>query len=585
MTEKIWKDRGEFNKEKVLEYSKKLGISPEVVAILDKRNINLDTFFSSELSLPNALLIKDMEKGVDIAKGFCDRKLKIAVINDYDVDGATSGVIMKEALKVVGGESFVLTPKRTIDGYGMSKRLVDLAKEEGAELIVTTDNGISAFEAISYAKGLGLTVVVTDHHEVHKDKGLDVLPEADAVIDPKRSDSEYPFTDICGAEVALKFSCVLFAKANIDNDVRKKFFRRFTELAAIGTVCDVMPLVEENRSLVKMGLHYLELSQIIGIRQLLRFQEIEPEKITASDIGFRIGPCINAMSRIYDDTDTVLRFFEEKDHIKSKEIAKILFDANEERKNYSESSKKMALKLYDPSLPISIIYIPNENPAVMGIVAGKVKDETGHPTLCLTDIEDGKIKGSGRSTSDYDMFERFSRYEDKYVNFGGHPGAIGITIDKEKLSEVTELINKDAAGMVFKKETLVDLYLSMKYVSDRIILDIDKMEPFGEGNPAPVFCDDTMYLEYAKEMGKDGKFRRLSLCDDYGNKREAVYFGDAGEFDNYISEFFGNPKKEELYNEFVPSHLPVSFLYSPKFNYWNGNRSISFVIKDYMVRG
>ena len=518
---------------------------------------------------------------MDIVKDFCFRKEKIAIINDYDVDGATSGLIMDEAVRTVGADSFILTPKRRVDGYGMSTRLVDEAKARGASLIITTDNGISAFEAVSYAKSLNITVVVTDHHDIHKEGERDVLPDADAVIDAKRSDSQYPFKDICGAEVALKFACVLFARAGIEDALKKKLFRRFTELAAIGTVCDVMPLVEENRTLVKMGLHYMKASQIIGIRQLIREQKIEPDKITAFDIGFRIGPCINAMSRIYDDTDTVLRLFKEKDHLIAKSVAETLSRANEERKASSESSKIVALKLYDPSLPVSILYIPDENPAIMGIVAGKVREETGHPTVCLTDGESGTLKGSGRSPSSYNMFEHFSKFEDRYLSFGGHPGAIGITIDKKRLSEIDKLLNDDAAGMVFKKETIVDLFLSMNNVSERFIYDMEKMEPFGEGNPAPVLCDDTLYLDGVRRIGDNGKFIKLTLS----NGKDAVYFGDADEFDRYMAECFGIPKQQSLYNIQKPSHLPVSFLYSPQFNYWNGNKTISFVIKDYMARG
>ena len=581
MTEKLWLDRGKFNKAKILDLSNKLGICPEVLAILDKRHINIESFFSQSFSLPNALLISDMDKGVDIVKDFCFRKEKIAIINDYDVDGATSGLIMDEAVRTVGADSFILTPKRRVDGYGMSTRLVDEAKARGASLIITTDNGISAFEAVSYAKSLNITVVVTDHHDIHKEGERDVLPDADAVIDAKRSDSQYPFKDICGAEVALKFACVLFARAGIEDALKKKLFRRFTELAAIGTVCDVMPLVEENRTLVKMGLHYMKASQIIGIRQLIREQKIEPDKITAFDIGFRIGPCINAMSRIYDDTDTVLRLFKEKDHLIAKSVAETLSRANEERKASSESSKIVALKLYDPSLPVSILYIPDENPAIMGIVAGKVREETGHPTVCLTDGESGTLKGSGRSPSSYNMFEHFSKFEDRYLSFGGHPGAIGITIDKKRLSEIDKLLNDDAAGMVFKKETIVDLFLSMNNVSERFIYDMEKMEPFGEGNPAPVLCDDTLYLDGVRRIGDNGKFIKLTLS----NGKDAVYFGDADEFDRYMAECFGIPKQQSLYNIQKPSHLPVSFLYSPQFNYWNGNKTISFVIKDYMARG
>lgn len=585
MIEKIWEDRGQFDKERVVLYSKKLGICPEVVAILDKRGINLNTFFSLSGSIPNALLISDMEKGVEIVKEFAANGKKIAVVNDYDVDGVTSGLIMKEALSAVGGDSFIITPKRLVDGYGISKRIVELAKEEGTELIVTTDNGISAFEAIEYAKSLGFTVVVTDHHDVHKDEsGEDRLPIADAVIDAKRKDSEYPFIEICGAEVALKFACVLFAKVGIDDTSRKKLFRRFTELAAIGTVCDVMPLIEENRSLVKAGLKDLKASQIIGLRQLMKVQQIEPQSISSYDIGFRIGPCINAMSRILDDTDSVLSLLEEKDHIKAKSLAEKISKVNEERKSFSEKAKKDGLEKVDLSEPISILYIPDSNPSVMGIAAGKIKDETGHPAVCFTDDKDGILKGSGRSVEDYDMFAAFSKYSDLYESFGGHPGAIGISIKKADFDKIKELINKDAQGKVFKKKTIVDLFLPMSAVTDRFVEDVEKLEPFGEGNPAPVLCDDTCLLEGLTRMGQDGKYLRLSLRDKKGKFIEAVFFGDADEMDSLLDKYFGIPIREDLYQKKSSSGVPVSFLYTPKFNFWNGRKNIQYQIRDYAIR-
>ena len=584
MIEKIWNDRGKFNTNKVMSLSKALNICPEVIAILDKRGIEPETFFSFS-PVPNSFLIKDLEKGVDMAASFCKRRAKIAVVNDYDVDGATSGIIMKETLKAAGGDVVILTPKRNIDGYGISKRIVDLALEEGAELIVTTDNGISAFESIEYAKSMNLTVIVTDHHDVHKDEqGRDVLPAADVVIDVKRQDCDYPFKDICGAEVALKFACVLFSKTGLDDMSRKKLFRRFVELASIGTICDVMPLVEENRTLVIKGLEYLKASQIIGIRQLIKTQSLEPEKITATSVGFQLGPCFNAMSRIYDDTAPVLSLLEEKDHIKALKLAETLSKANEERKAISEKAKKEGFEKLNPSQPVSIIYVPGSNPSLMGIAAGKIKDETGHPTVCLTDAGEGILKGSGRSTEDYNMFENFSKYEEFYESFGGHPGAVGLSIKSSELDKWTELINTDAKGYVFRKKTVVDLYLPMKNVTNKLIEDISRMEPFGEGNPAPVLCDDTCSLIKLSRMGKEGQYIRLGLLNDRGEQINAVYFGDAGEFDKYIMEYVGIPTKEKLYNGEAGVSVPINFLYTPKFNEWNGEVNISLVIKDYLLR-
>ncbi len=585
MIQKVWEDRGEFNKEKVLGLSNKYKISPEIIAILDKRGVNIDSFFSETFSFPDALLLKDIEVGVDIVSDYIRNNKKICVVNDYDVDGATSGTIMNEAVIVCGGTSRIITPKRLVDGYGISKRVVDEAAEWGAELIITTDNGISAFEAIEYARAKNIAVVVTDHHELVKDDdGKDVLPKANAIIDAKRADSDYLFCEICGAEVALKFACVLFSRFNIDESIKKKSFRRFTELAAVGTICDVMPLVEENRTLVKNGLRQLKLSQIIGFRQLMKVQQINPDNISATDVGFRIGPCMNAMSRLRDDTDIVLDFLSEKDHIKALNLAEVLSKTNEERKGICEKAKTDALEIIEPSDNVNILYIPSSLPSIMGIVAGKIKDEIGKPTVCLTDDKDGILKGSGRSTDDYDMFESFSKYRDLFTTFGGHPKAVGLSIDKSNLNEFKQKVNDNTKGVVFYKKTLIDLHLPMVSVGERFIDDLERLEPLGEGNPAPVLCDDTLFLEGVSRMGKDGQFIRLSLRAENGELVEAVYFGDAGGFDNYISEYFGIPTKEALYERTSAARVPMSFVYLPKYNFWNGEKSISYVIKDYKVK-
>ena len=583
---KRWIGRGDIDFAKVTEDAQKYNISTAFAAILQVRGLDYDALVNPGKTVHDSHLFKDMDKGIAIVSDAINSGKTICVVNDYDVDGDTSGTIMKEGIEACGGNAFIVTPKRRVDGYGISKRLVDLAKDKGAGLIITTDNGIAATEAISYAKDLGFTVVITDHHEVPKTSdGDEILPPADAIIDPKQKDCKYPFKEICGAQVAFKFIILLFKAYNIDKETMNRYMMRFTELAAVGTVCDVMPLTGENRGLVKAGLELLRSSRVMGFRQLMKIKKIEPSKITAESIAFGIGPCMNAMSRLKDDTDTVLDFLSEKDYIKAEKLAICLNDTNEERKSIQEEtlSQAKSILLLEGEKQINFLFIPNSNPAIMGIVAGKVREFTGHPTVCFTGGEGGILVGSGRSTDNYDMFTMFSKHKDLYLKFGGHPGAIGISISEENLGKVMALINEDAKDYDFAIETVIDLAIAMNRVSEQFVEDINIMEPFGQGNPAPVLCDNTSILTGLRRIGSEKQFIRLSFIDNLGQDFEAVYFGDASSFDSYIESSFGKESLKNLYN--CSGNAALDIIYTPKFNYWNGARTISYTIEDYKVRG
>ncbi|MBR5178514.1 MAG: single-stranded-DNA-specific exonuclease RecJ [Lachnospiraceae bacterium] len=569
----IWVNRGELNRKAVLELSARYRITPEFAALLLKRSLTYEEIIQPTRTVSDSRLFKDMEKGIDIAAETILTRKRSCVVNDYDVDGATSGVIMKEALSVCGADTFILTPRRNVDGYGMSVRIVDEAYRWGAELIITTDNGIAAYEAVEHAKSLNMRVVITDHHEVPFDENGEIIPPADAVIDAKQKNCRYPFKEICGAEVALKFAILLFDKFKIDKDTRNRCLRRFTELAAIGTICDVMPLIKENRALVKAGLELLKTSQIVGLRQLMKVQSIDPSLINTYNIGFGIGPCINSMSRLYDDSDTVLELLEERDYLKADKLASTLSKANSERKTYQEKAMTKALDLIGECRDnIIILYLENCNPALMGLVAGKVKEMTGRPSICLTDSEDGILKGSGRSTDNYDMFGMLSRHRDLYSKFGGHPGAVGLSIAKENLNSFIKLINEDAKDLIFDKKVFVDLYMPMSEVSEKFLNEISLMEPFGEGNEEPLFCDETARLISFSPIGKEGQYTSL-IIESNNKKVRAVWFKHPDLMKNTLSEV-GIPTEG----------TPLSILYTPRFNTWNGNTTISYNINSLKVR-
>lgn len=581
---KKWVGRGDIDFLRVMEDSEKYNISGAFAAILQVRGIDYESFINPGKTVFDSRLFKDMDKGLSLIKDAIISKKTICVINDYDVDGDTSGTIMKEGIGVCGGNVFILTPKRKIDGYGISRRLVDMAKEKGAEYIITTDNGIAASDTISYAKSLGFKIVVTDHHEVPKDKeGNDILPPADAIIDAKQKDCKYPFRDICGAQVAFKFIVLLFREFSIDKPTTDRLFRRFTELAAVGAICDVMPLIGENRALVKAGIELIRSSQIMGFRQLMKVKKMEPSKLTAEGIAFGIGPCMNAMSRLRDDTDTVLDFLSERDYIQAEKLASILNDTNEERKSVQDetlSQAKCIMKL-EGERQVNFLFIPNANAAILGIVAGNIREYTGHPTVCLTGEKNGILTGSGRSTENYDMYSMFSKHKDLFAKFGGHAGAVGISIPEKNLGKVIDLINEDAKDYDFSIVTTIDLAISMNSVTEKLIEDIETMEPFGEGNPAPILCDNTSTLTGMKRIGNEKQYIRMNFTNG-AESFDAVYFGDASLFDDYISSKFGKPTLDGLYNGNSIAELDI--IYTPKFNYWNNQKSISYTIEDYKAR-
>lgn len=583
---KRWIGRGSIDFNKVNADAAQFNISPQFAAILQLRGIDYEDVVNPGRTVYDSHLFKDMDKGLDIIEKAIKDGKTICTVNDYDVDGDTSGEIMKEGIGVCGGKVFILTPSRKVDGYGISRRIVEKAKEMGAEVIITTDNGIAAFDSISLAKELGMTVVITDHHEVPKDnEGNEIIPPADAIIDAKQKDCNYPFRDICGAQVAFKFIVLLFQRFGIDRDTAERYIRRFLELAAVGTVCDVMPLVGENRALVKAGLELLKSSQIMGFRQLMKVKNIEPSKITAYNIGFGIGPCMNAMSRLNDDTDTVLEFLSERDYIKAEALAKKLDEVNENRKSVQVNTLLQAKQIMtlEGERQINFLYLPNANPSILGIVAGNVRELTGHPTVCLTGGDKGIMTGSGRSTENYNMFEMFSKHKDLFAKFGGHASAIGISIPEENLSKVITLINNDAKDYDFAVTTVIDLAIAMNMVTDQFIDDINTLEPFGEGNPAPVLCDCTSTLTGLSRMGSDNQYIRMNFRDNNGKRFNAAFFGDADSFDKYIAQVNGDSTLNALYKK--EAEIDLDVIYSPSFNYWNGQRSISCSVKDYRIRG
>lgn len=592
LAKREWINRGEINTEELYKIAAEYSFSLPFSAILQKRNINIKNLLNDNL-MYSPYMLPDMDKAINIIleKIKSEKKAKIAIVNDYDVDGATSGVILKEALDYMGADSFIITPNRDIDGYGISIRIIDEVINNGCNFIITTDNGISATEQIKYAKDKGITVIITDHHEVpfeinEMGNRVEILPNADAIIDQKRNISNYPFRDICGAMIAYKVAEVLIGTIPaIHPEEKERLINRWSELAGIGTICDVMPLVSENRTIVKKAIELIKNgSSYIGIRQLIKVQCIDVSKFNAYNIGFGIGPCINACGRMTGSVDLAIALLLEKNSIKAEKLANEVKQLNDERKKLSLKAEEEALNMVESmasNIGIYILYMKNSSPHIMGIVAGRIKEATGHPCICLTDDKDDILKGSGRSVDGYNMFEKLSMHKELYESFGGHELAAGISFKKKNLEEITRLLNddiKDIDPEVFIKKTQVDLYIDFDKISKEFINEINTLEPFGTDNPKPILAITDTVITKISRMGANKNYIKLQL-EKNNNKFDAVHFGNAELFDEAIKGKYGEAALKELYAG--KTVVNMDFLYSPSINVWNNKESIQFLINDY----
>ncbi|MBQ8983861.1 MAG: single-stranded-DNA-specific exonuclease RecJ [Lachnospiraceae bacterium] len=564
-------------------------IDPVVARVIRNRDYEteeeFDHYLNAKRDIYDARLMKDMEKGTRIIKDSIDRKDKIRIISDYDVDGVMSNYILYQGLIKCGADVDYRIPDRIADGYGMNEAMVREAYDSGIHTIITCDNGIAALLPIAYAKNLGMTVVVTDHHDVPFEYDEDghkeyILSSADAVIDPKQEECKYPFKQLCGAGVAYKFMQVLYPLFGIESAETEKFI----EFVAVATICDVMDLRDENRALVRWGLEELVRTGNLGLRALIRINDLGDKKIQSYHVGFILGPCINSTGRL-ENARQALELLFEQNYDRALERAAELKALNETRKTMTEQGTNDAIRQIEESTLIDdrvlVVYLPGVHESLAGIIAGRIRERYYRPTLIITDSEDGELKGSGRSVEEYNMFEALTECKDLLTKFGGHPMAAGFSLQardldylRHKLNLLCELSDEDLTPKIN-----IDVEMPIDYIRFDLIEQLNLLEPYGKGNEKPAFAQKNLKVQSARIMGKNGNLLKLQLENESGAKIEGIYF-QVDEFMDNIKEWFGETEWDQMMKGWL-NRVKLDVIYYPSVNEFNGMRALQIVIKSY----
>ena len=576
-----------INKEDTKKMSKITNIDEAIIKVAVNRGmknvLDLNKFLNASIEdLYSPFLMKDMDIGIEIIKESIKEGKKIAIYGDYDADGVTSTVIMYKALKACNANFIYHIPDRESEGYGMSSERIKILKEQGVEVILSCDNGISAIEQIDLAKQLGMKVIVTDHHELtfkeEQGERKYILPNADAIINPKRQDCTYPFKLLCGAGIALKFTQALYSALNIDSD---KLYE-LLQYAAIGTVCDVVDLIDENRIIVKSGLDRLKNTTNIGIKNLMMETKIDPENISSYHIGFILGPCINATGRL-ETANLSVKLMLTEDENEAKELAKKLYELNLVRQEMTtESVERIKLLIENSNMKshkVILVYDEKIHESIAGIVAGKIREEYNLPTIILTKGKD-MPKGSGRSIDNYNMFEELIKCKEVLHKFGGHPMAAGLSIKEENIDKLREMLNKNCT---LTKEDLIpkitiDSTLNINNISEKFIKDLEILKPFGKGNPSPVFAQKNLYLKKISILGKDKNTLKFTIKLNNYSTIDALCFNRGQEFEERLKEIY---KEEYMWVMNNPKDLKMDFIFYPVINSYRGYSIPQLNVIDY----
>ena len=571
--------------------SKAYGINQVTARIMRNRGVEtkeeIESYLKGDLDyLSDPALMKDADKAASLLEAAIANNELIAISSDFDNDGIFSGLLLKEAIIELGGRAAIFTPNRVMEGYGVNSRIVEEANANGASVLLTCDNGIAAFEAIDEAKKLGMTVIVTDHHEVpfeeHDGKKIYLLPKADAIVDPKQEDCAYPFKSLCGTGVAYQLMTLLFRRMKRTMS-RQEIFLQYT---AIATVADVMELVGENRILVRKGLSYLNHTNHIGLRALMEVCGISPEQVRAYHIGFILGPCFNAAGRL-DTIVHALALLESKEYDQALALAGELWAMNEERKELTRVGTERAVELIEHATwkdeHVYLVYIKDCHESVAGIIAGRLRERYYRPVIVFTDAsEEGQIKASGRSIDDYDMFTELSAFRNLFLRFGGHKMAAGLTMEKKNLEILRDGLNARCTLTQTQLMPLVmiDAAMPLGYISEEVIADLEKLEPFGRANEKPLFAQQHLSVLRLSRIGKNRNVVKMSVMGPEGIIMDALYFGDTDVFFDFLEEEYGRDNVAAALRG-MRNTIDIGVTYYPQINEFQGKRSLQIVIQNY----
>lgn len=550
-------------------------IDPVTARIIRNRDVtdmeNVDMYLNGTLdSLHDPMMMKDMDKAVSvIASSIRDNK-HIRIIGDYDIDGICSIYILFKGLKMCGADVDYEVPDRITDGYGINENLIKQAYEAGVEVIITCDNGIAAASQIDYANELGMTVVITDHHDVpyeETDNGRRyIIPKAAAVVDPKQNDCRYPFKMLCGAGIAYKFIGCMVKEFQTGDSVMPELL----QFAAIATVGDIVDLLDENRIIVKEGLKLIANTGNYGLNALMAVTGVSRESINAYHIGFVLGPCLNASGRL-DSAKRALKMLVTDDRAEAERHAGELKDLNEERKKLTSEAVDKAVDMVENSSlkddKVLVIFLPDCHESIAGIVAGRIREKYYKPVIVLTRGEQ-EAKGSARSIESYNMFEKLSECKDLFTRFGGHPMAAGLSLPEENIPEFRRRINEhcNLSEEDLTETVWIDVPMPLEYINEKLILELGGLEPFGKANPKPVFADKNISIRNIRAIGKDKQYTRMTIAKDSGIVIDAV-------------GFFPCTELETVYNK----NGRISCTYYPEINEFRDKKQIQVCVTGYRI--
>lgn len=513
-------------------------------------------------------LLKDMEKAVAILQEKIENRNRIRIIGDYDIDGVMSTYILLESLRGLGCDVDMMIPNRITDGYGINEHLIEQAWQEGRDTIITCDNGIAAVTQIRKAKDLGMTVIVTDHHEVPFEDleggRKEILPSADAIVNPKQKACSYPFAGLCGAVVAMKVMEALYEKMAPEVDLVDKML----PFAGIATIGDVMDLQDENRILVKEGLQRLHHTTNLGLQELIRVNNLEPENISPYHIGFILGPCLNASGRL-DTAKRALQLLLADSREEAAVLAGDLKNLNESRKEMTAQGLEKAIEQVESTSmmedTVLVVFLPECHESLAGIIAGRLRERYHKPSFVLTRGEEG-VKGSGRSIESYSMYEKLCECKEYLTKFGGHPMAAGLSLEEENVERFRRKLNEQS-GLTEEdlvEKVTIDVPMPIHYIRKDLVQELSLLEPFGKGNEKPLFAQKNLWVSQMRVFGKNRNVVKMRLTDENGYPMDGVYFGNGDEF---AEEGRGKRK--------------ISIVYYPDINMYQGRESLQVIIRHY----